>query len=91
MRTIRMPKLVEAGCGLIPMRAWSSMQSTLYVGMQDKCAMPMHCFPNKLAARLEHHHGRVSLQDVPKDVKTKEVPNANITLQIQWVPFDFTF
>ncbi|CAL5218486.1 g172 [Coccomyxa viridis] len=31
------------------------------------------------------------LQDVPKDQKTKHVPNANITLQIQWVPFDFTF
>ena len=33
----------------------------------------------------------ISLQDVPKDQKTKHVPNANITLQIQWVPFDFTF
>ena len=31
------------------------------------------------------------VQDVPKDSKTKHVPNANITLQIQWVPFDFTF
>lgn len=31
------------------------------------------------------------LQDVPKDVKTKQVPSANITMQIQWVPFDFSF
>jgi len=31
------------------------------------------------------------LQDVHKDARTKQVPNANITLQIQWVPFDFTF
>lgn len=34
---------------------------------------------------------RLCAQDVPKDIKTKQVPNANITLQIQWVPFDFTF
>lgn len=30
------------------------------------------------------------VQDVPKDVKTKKVPSANITMQIQWVPFDFS-
>ncbi len=34
---------------------------------------------------------RMYTQDVPKDQKTKHTPNANITLQIQWVPFDFTF
>ena len=34
---------------------------------------------------------RMCTQDVPKDQKTKHTPNANITLQIQWVPFDFTF
>ena len=33
----------------------------------------------------------IYMQDVPKDQKTKHTPNANITLQIQWVPFDFTF
>jgi hypothetical protein len=32
-----------------------------------------------------------AVQDVPKDAKTKQVPSANVTLQIQWVPFDFTF
>ncbi|BDA44378.1 Synaptotagmin-5 [Coccomyxa sp. Obi] len=31
------------------------------------------------------------LEDVPKDIKTKKVPSANITMQIQWVPFDFSF
>jgi hypothetical protein len=31
------------------------------------------------------------LQDVIQDMKTKHTPNANITLQIQWVPFDFAF
>ncbi|EIE26093.1 hypothetical protein COCSUDRAFT_46488 [Coccomyxa subellipsoidea C-169] len=30
------------------------------------------------------------LEDVPKDVKTKKVPSANITMQVQWVPFDFS-
>lgn len=29
------------------------------------------------------------LQEVPADDKTKEVPEAEITMEIQWVPYDF--
>ncbi len=32
----------------------------------------------------------LDMQDVPKDIKTKKVPSANITMQVQWVPFDFS-
>lgn len=29
------------------------------------------------------------LKEVPKDTKTKEEKRANVTLKVQWVPFDF--
>lgn len=29
------------------------------------------------------------LEEVPEDIKLKKVPSASVTLQIQWVPFDF--
>ena len=31
------------------------------------------------------------LKDVPKDTKTKEEKRANVTLKVQWVPFDFEY
>ena len=51
-----------------------------------------HQFARGLQDLQKRHPSDVPmcLQDVPKDQKTKHVPNANITLQVQWVPFDFT-
>ena len=60
------------------MRRWLLLLTFVTCECSSTTLLPEHC--------------AVSLpQDVHKDVRTKQVPNANITLQIQWVPFDFTF
>lgn len=58
-------------------------------GAFHECANTVLLWSQIASSKNGTAYKRWFLQDVPPDEKTKEVYDAEITMEIQWVPYDF--